>query len=146
MCGIEYFRSASGFTTGYKHFPVVKQRSGVTRARRTHGRTDHVKTSSWVCRIENFRGRQRAASARATGHKDAAIGQARRSVIHARSRKRCARGRGLRFWIKNFGNGDEVPGVVASASDHDTPIGQRGRGVTYAGNNKRIELLHLMRT
>ena len=67
-------------------------------------------------------------------------------MIYARGGERCAGGRGLRFRIKDFGNGNEVPGVVASTGNQDFAIGECGRDMTLARNNKGIELLHLMRT
>ena len=59
-------------------------------------------------RIENFRGRQRAAGAGSAGDKHAAVSQNCRAVIDARGVQRGARAGGLRFRIENFRGGDEV--------------------------------------
>ena len=120
---IEYLRRASGFTAGYKHSAVIQQRSGVPRARRTHSRRERSETSAWICRVKHLCGRQWRGRAGAAGYKDATIGQAGRGVIHARGGQRCASSGGLRSRIKDFGNGDDIAGVVASTGDQNATIG-----------------------
>jgi len=105
-----------------------------------------LKTSAWVCRIKHLCGRQWPSRAGAADNKNPAIGQARGGMIDAGSGERCAGGRSLRLRIKDFGNGDEVPGAVASTGDQNAAIGQRGRSMCCARNNKGIELRDLSGT
>src|SRR5205814_10651004 len=105
---VEYLGGAIGFTTSDKHYAVTQDGSGVTRARRSHHRSDHSKTSIRVCWIKNFRGRQRPGVVSTTGNKHTAIRQDCRGVIDARRVERCAGGGDLRFRIEDFGKGDKV--------------------------------------
>ena len=98
-----------------------------------------------MSRIEDFRGRQRAAGAGAAGDQHAAVNQNCRAVIDARGVECCARAGGLRFRIENFRGGDEVAVGVASAGDQDPAIGKRGGGVTCSRNGEVIERLDLFR-
>ena len=67
-------------------------------------------------------------------------------MIDTRGVQRGARAGGLCFGIENFRRGDQVAVSVASTSDQNQAIGERGRCLTCARHDEIAELLDLKRT